>query len=133
MYSILIKFHFHLRILRIFISFKIQDNNRKLLRDILRKVGLYKPELQKIIEGTEKKTYSIPELGADDSDERRDLEDWNELRKVQSEKEVLEMFRLRFQNKFKANPQINLSTHGFAKQVLILFEIISLHWNGFNN
>jgi len=93
-----------------------KDNNRKLLRDILRKVGLYKPELQKIIEGTEKKTYSIPELGADDSDERRDLEDWNELRKVQSEKEVLEMFRLRFQNKFKANPQINLSTHGFAKQ-----------------
>jgi len=94
-----------------------KDNNRKLLRDILRKVGLYKPELQKIIEGTEKKTYSIPELGADDSDERRDLEAWNELRNVQSEKEVLEIFRQRFQNKFKANPQINLSTHGFAKQV----------------
>merc|ERR1712029_136761 len=32
-----------------------KDNNRKLLRDILRKVGLYKPELQKIIEGTERK------------------------------------------------------------------------------
>jgi len=94
-----------------------KDNNRKLLRDILRKVGLYKPELQKIIEGTEKKTYSIPELGSDDSDERRDLEDWNELWKLQSEKEVLEVFRQRFQNKFKANPQINLSTHGFAKQV----------------
>ena len=116
-------------ILRIFISFKIQDNNRKLLRDILRKVGLYKPELLKIIEGAVKKTYSIPELGADDSDERRDLEDWNELRKVQSENEVLEMFRQRFQNKFKANPQINLSTHGFAKQVLILNLFLLLHWN----
>ena len=95
----------------------------------MRKVGLYKPELQKIIEGTEKKTYSIPELGSDDSDERRDLEDWNELWKLQSEKEVLEVFRQRFQNKFKANPQINLSTHGFAKQVLILNLILLLHWS----